>query len=370
MPQVTFRSPDNTFQKELRRAVDAYFVENNIAPTGDYRLYLKTGILIASAITFYLLLMFKVVTGPVALGTTLVLGFVLACIGFNVMHDACHGSYSASRRINDIMGLTLNALGGNERFWKQKHNVIHHTYTNVEGVDDDIHKSPFLRMCETQRFVPMHALQYIYMFPLYCLGTLFWIWFNDFKSYFAAKIHTTERWEMSLTDHVIFWVSKILYVVFYLVIPISVWGVGNFLIGYLLMNAVMGFTLSIVFQLAHVVEDTIFQKADETIKKNVIEVDWTVFQLQTTVNFGASNPVLSWFVGGLNYQVEHHLFPKVSHVHYPAVSKIVREVCQKYNVPYLEFQTFGDALQSHIRHMKALGSPDYVGGSHPHAALA
>jgi linoleoyl-CoA desaturase len=354
MAKVTFNNNDNRFFQSLKSAVDQYFEQNKIKKTGDWRLFSKTVILIGSAITMYCLLMFVSMSALPALLLCGGLGFVFASIGFSVMHDANHGSYSTKPKLNDLLGLSANALGASSYFWKQKHNIIHHTYTNVDGIDDDIAKSPIIRQCESQKWVPAHKIQHLYLLPVYSLSSIFWIFFMDFAKYFTHKIYTTDAWKMTAKNKAIFWATKAGYLAFYIVLPIMVWGFLPWLAGFLMLHVVMGLTLSLVFQLAHVVENTEFEHIglDET---KHIETAWAEFQLKTTANFAMGNKVISWFVGGLNYQIEHHLFPKVSHVHYPAISKIVMEKCAEFNLPYNKYNTMTEALASHFRVMKYLG---------------
>jgi linoleoyl-CoA desaturase len=246
----------------------------------------------------------------------------------------------------------MNALGSNAFIWKIKHNVVHHTYTNIDGIDDDIIKSPLLRLCPTQKWSPAHRWQFIYMFPVYSLSTILWVFVTDMMKYLSRKIVVTEM-KISLTQHFIFWGSKILYICFYIALPIVLLGWQSWLIGYLLVNCTIGLTLALVFQLAHVVEKTSFEQAG--VQAKTIDTEWAVHEVKTTANFAPGNSLISWFVGGLNYQVEHHLFPRVSHVHYPAISKIVREQCEKFGLPYHCYPTMVSAIASHIRVMKELG---------------
>ncbi len=354
MAKVTFNNNDNRFFQSLKSSVDQYFEQNKIKKTGDWRLFSKTIILIGSAIAMYCLLMFVSMSALPALLLCAGLGFVFASIGFSVMHDANHGSYSTKPKLNDLLGLSANALGASSYFWKQKHNIIHHTYTNVDGIDDDIAKSPIIRQCESQKWVPAHKVQHLYLLPVYSLSSIFWIFFMDFAKYFTRKIYTTEAWKLTTKNKMIFWATKAGYLTFYIVLPIMIWGFLPWLAGFFMLHAVMGLTLSLVFQLAHVVENTEFEHIalDET---KHVETAWAEFQLKTTANFAMGNKVISWFVGGLNYQIEHHLFPKVSHVHYPAISKIVMEKCAEFNLPYNKYTTMSEALASHFRVMKFLG---------------
>lgn len=354
MSKVIFNNKKPIFFQSLKLAVDKYFQENGLKKTGTLTLYAKTVILIAAAIALYI----TIISFSLPLITTIIisilLGFLSACIGFNVMHDANHGSYSSKNWVNNTLGLTLNALGGNSFIWKHKHNIIHHTYPNVDGIDDDIAKSPFIRMCSTQQWVPMHRIQHLYTPLLYAISSMIWILFQDFEKYFKQKVHNTDLQTMKIKDHFIFWISKLLYVFFYIALPVMLTGWQQWLIFFISLHIGLGFTLAIVFQLAHVVEETEFEFAavNET---TVIENEWAIHQLKTTANFSPGNKIVSWFAGGLNYQVEHHLFPRISHIHYPALSKIVRLKCEEFNVPYNCMPSFNSAVKSHFRFIKSLG---------------
>lgn len=359
MAKITFSNSNNDFYQSLKASVEEYFTENNLKKTGDWRLFSKTIILVTIALSMYGLIIFAPVAGWQALLCCAVLGATLASVGFNIMHDANHGSYSPNTKLNDFLGLSLNAMGASSYFWKQKHNIIHHTYTNVDGIDDDIAKSPIIRQCESQKWVPAHKVQYLYLLPVYSLSPIFWVFIMDFTKYFSGKIYTTTAWKMNTKNHIIFWLTKVFYLVVYIALPIKVWGFLPWLAGYFVMNATMGLILSLVFQLAHVVENTEFEHVPLDMTKH-IETAWAEHQMKTTSNFAMTNKFINWYVGGLNFQVEHHLFPKVSHVHYPAISKILMEKCKEFNVPYNKFDTMREAVASHFRMMIHLGKKPEV----------
>jgi linoleoyl-CoA desaturase len=352
MAKVTFNNNGNLFYQSLKKSVDQYFTSNGIKKTGNWKLYTKTIVLIPMALAIYVYLLGASYPAVAGILLSLVLGLVLVSIAFNVMHDACHGSYSSKKWVNELFSLTMNALGSNAFIWKIKHNVIHHTYTNVDGIDDDIAKSPVLRHCPSQKWVPAHRFQFIYMFIVYAISTILWVLLTDTVKYLSRKIVVTEM-KISLKEHIIFWLSKVLYFFFYVALPVALVGWQAWLVGYLIVNVTMGITLAIVFQLAHVVEKTSFEEAGTSAK--MIESEWAIHEINTTANFAPKNKVISWFVGGLNFQVEHHLFPRVSHVHYPALSKIVQRECAQFNLPYHYYPTMTEAVFSHIRVMKQLG---------------
>ena len=352
MAKISFNNKGQVFYSSLKQSVDQYFQSQGLKKTGNWKLYAKAAVLFPLSIAVYIFLLTASYSPFTGIVLSLVLGLALVSIAFNVMHDACHGSYSSKKWVNELLGLTMNALGSNAHIWKIKHNVIHHTYTNVDGIDDDIAKSPVLRLCPTQQWKPAHRLQFIYMFLLYSASTILWVFMTDLIKYFSRKVVVTEM-KFSLKEHIIFWTSKVLYIGFYGVLPILCVGWEAWLIGYLVVNATMGLTLSLVFQLAHVVEKTEFEVAGTEPKR--IDAEWAIHEVKTTANFARKNSWITWFVGGLNYQVEHHLFPKVSHIHYPAISAIVEEHCNRFHLPYHTYNTMSGAIVSHVRVMKQLG---------------
>jgi linoleoyl-CoA desaturase len=309
-------------------------------------------ILIPGALGLYALLMFVQMPALLTVFLWFLFGLNMAAIGFNIMHDACHGSFSTKGWVNEIFGLTNNFLGGNAFLWKLKHNIIHHTYTNIDGVDDDINNMPFLRQCSSQPLKPMHKFQSAYMFVLYGFTSLF-MFFMDYIKYFSRKVYTTPLKPMDFKEHFLFWGGKLFFIAFYIALPIVMIGWKWWLIGFVISQFTLGLTLAIVFQLAHVVEHAEFDAAGVDPVK--IENEWAIHQVKTTANFAFSNKLVTWFVGGLNYQIEHHLFPRISHIHYPAISKIVKETCEKFDLNYIYFPSTRAAIASHVRFMHTMG---------------
>lgn len=351
----SFAKTPPVFFQRLREVTEAYFKETGLKKTGDARLYWKTVILISALVTLYVVLVFFTPANTwVALGLCSLMGLVLASIGFNVMHDGAHGSYSSRKWVNELMGYSLNLLGGSVHFWKMKHNENHHTFTNIEGMDDDIDIRPWVRVHEGQPRYWFHRFQHIYSLLLYGLTYLFWVFYNDMKKYFTGKIAENTRMKpMSIKEHLIFWATKLGYVAVFIVLPMFFAGVVPTLVGYGVMVFVTGLFIAVVFQLAHVVEDTEF--VHPQVNGAQLENEWAVHQVRTTVNFATQNRVWNWLFGGLNFQVEHHLFPRISHVHYPALNKRLKAVCAEFGVPYREFPTLRSALLSHLSHLRQVG---------------
>jgi len=353
MATVQFNTKDHPFFDSLRKKVDAYFEENNIKYTGNWRIYSKTVILLTTAAVLYTILVFF--TPPLWISLVLcgLLGINFAGIGFNVMHDGAHGAYSSRQWLNDMMGYSLNLMGGDVQLWKIKHNMIHHSFTNIEGLDDDINIQPFLRTNENQKLYKFHRFQHIYALFLYGLTYLMWVTRDDFQKYFRRKIGETQFRKFTTKQHIIFWGSKVFYFAVFIVLPMFFVGVWQTILGYATMAAVCGILIAVVFQLAHVVEETQFSNAMNTT--GVVEDEWAVHQIKTTANFATKSRMISWFTGGLNFQVEHHLFPRISHIHYPKVNQLVKETCEQFGIQYNEHRTMFGAIRSHLVHLREVG---------------
>ncbi|UXP33819.1 acyl-CoA desaturase [Reichenbachiella agarivorans] len=354
MQKYSFDTSTNSFFNILRKKVDNYFTVENLKPSGDGKLYYKGILLVLSAIALYVVLVFFTPIPVVSVVLCMILGLNLALIGFNVMHEGSHQSFSQYSWINKISAYFLNILGGNSYYWGIKHNINHHTFTNIEGLDSDIDVKPFMRLHEGQPRRFYHKFQHIYWVVLYGISYLAWIFYEDFEKYFSGRIApVTKTKKMTLKQHAIFWFTKIMYMCVYMVVPILVLGWLPWLIGFSIITVTCGLIISTVFQLAHVVEDTNFHAIDNQEEESKIE--WAIHQLRSTANFATTNKTLHWMLGGLNFQIEHHLFPRISHVHYPTISRLVKETCEEFNITYNEYNTMLKAISSHLMHLRTLG---------------
>ncbi len=351
--KISFATQNSSVFVELKKRTKDYFAKSGLESTGNTGMAIKAAFFISTYIGGFLAVMFLNLPGWAALIVCAYLGLAAAAIGFNLMHDGSHGSLSDKPWLNTLAAYSINMLGGDALLWKNKHNIIHHTFTNIEGHDQDIAMEPVLRSNVLQKNLWFHKYQHLYCFVAYGLSSILWVFMLDFIKYFSGKVGNIKITGMTNKDHVIFWATKIFYVSAYLILPASIWGWGNTIIGFMVYHFLLGTTLSIVFQLAHVVENTEF--TDKHFESNKIDEEWAIHQLKTTANFATRSKFVSWYTGGLNFQVEHHLFPKISHVHYPALNKIVKQVCEEMNVRYNEFPSFGKAVQSHLSHLKATG---------------
>jgi len=349
MSKIKFKnSGEALFSKDLRSRVNLHFSSSSKEKVGDRRLFFKAITLVLSAITLYVLLITLTIPVWFAVLLCVVFGCNLAGIGFNIMHDAGHDTFSSNKKVNHVFSYSLNLLGGSIFFWKLKHNIAHHTYTNVEGHDHDI-EVKFMRLHNEQPYRWYHRFQTVYFILLYAISYLAWVFFQDYEKYFRGSMgKQSNSFKFPVKEKVIFWFTKASHLLIFILLPIYFLGVVPALIGLLIAFVSCGLCLAIVFQLAHVVTETDFLTVDE---HEDLDQEWMIHQLQTTANFSTNNKLLSWMLGGLNYQVEHHLFPKISHIHYPAINKLVKQTCKEHGIRYIEFKTIGQAVLSHLKHI-------------------
>lgn len=348
------------FHKILHERVKIYFDENKLSRHANGHMIFKTIFMLCLYFVPYFLMMTGTVTNPWLIWVCWVwMGVGMAGIGFSIMHDANHGAYSKNKRINNILGSALNLIGGNAIIWKIQHNVLHHTYTNIDGMDEDITPQVnFLRFSPHRKRIPIQKYQHIYAWFFYGIMTIFWISSKEFmqlarysKQGLTKKFGNLGQLFLNLS------IWKIMYYLYALVLPLfiisSPWWV--IVIGFISMHFTTGIILGIVFQAAHVMPEMNFPVADE---KGNMENNFAVHQLLTTTDFSPKSSFFSWFIGGLNFQIEHHLFPNICHVHYRGLSQIVHKTAQDFNLPYYCKKDFLTALKEHANMLYIMGHYD------------
>jgi len=355
------RGGQEDFWRVLRSNVNQHFVDKGISQNGDYRMYLKTAVMLSLYIVPFVLMLTGVISNPwLVLGLWLIMGAGKAGIGMSVMHDANHGAYSSNPNVNRFMGYMLNIVGGLALNWKVQHNKLHHSFTNIEGHDEDIAPVGVLRFSPHAEWKPMHKYQYIYAWFFYGLMTLSWVLNKDFKQLFDYKKRgllgrQTKNFSRFLALLIF---QKVAYYLIVLGLPIMLTDipVWQLIGGFLLMHFAAGTILASVFQLAHVMPETEYPLPSKELE---MENQWAIHQLQTTTNFAPGRGILSYYVGGLNHQVEHHLFPNICHIHYPDIAPIVERTAKEYGVPYHSIPSFGPALKQHVQMLRNLGKKEY-----------
>jgi len=346
---------DRAFQDELRRRADEYFQSTGQSRRDCWRMYLKTAILLAWFAASYVLLVFVARTPWQALPLALLLALAAAGIGFNIQHDGGHKAYSNRPWVNRLMAMTLDVIGGSSHVWRWKHAVIHHTYVNITGLDTDIDVGILGRLTPHQKRRALHRWQHLYLWPLYGLLAVKWHLRDDFQNVLTGRIgpHTFPRprgWDL-----VVFIAGKGVFLALAFGIPLLVHPLWVVLLYYAVVAVMLGMVISVVFQLAHCVEEAAFPLPREDTGR--MEDPWAVHQVKATADFAPRSRILTWYLGGLNFQTEHHLFATTCHLAYPALAKLVEETCRDFGVRYAVHPSLLGAVASHFRWLRRMGLP-------------
>ncbi len=363
LPIVRFNRKPSDFSKTLKERVDAYFKENGLSRQGDWRMYAKTVLMLGLFFTPWAFIAFGGTGGGWQFWVAeIVMGFGLAGIGLNVMHDANHGSFSKHKWVNQTVSYVLDLVGGSSALWRIQHNVLHHSFTNIEGLDEDIDTPGILRFTPNRPLKKIHKLQFIYAWGFYSIMTLFWMTAKDWLALARYRkkglVKSSGSSVGQLTRDLI--ISKVLYFGYIMVLPALFSGLPfwKIILGWMVMHAVTGLILASIFQPAHVLEDLQFAQGE---KGASMEDDNLSHQLKSTANFGTRSRLFTWMCGGLNHQIEHHLFPQVCHIHFSDLAPIVRKTAEEFGLPYRSSTTFAGALALHTKMLWKLGREEAVG---------
>ncbi len=346
----------STFFPILKQRVEAYFTTHNLSRHANSPMVFKTILFLGATVGLYTLIMLSIFPILIQLLLAMMLGITMAFVGFNVCHDALHGAYSSQKKINKRLGFIFNIIGANAYVWNITHNIVHHSYTNIVDHDEDIEIAPgLIRVNADEKLNKMQRYQHIYAFFLYSLSTLSWFFRKDYLKFFKKEIGNSHINKHPRKEYFNLFFYKLLYYTLFIVLPLLLMDITwwQFIIGYLAMNMAQGLVLGLVFQMAHVVENTEVVASPEA---NVITDAWAVHQLKTTANFAPDSRLASFLCGGLNMQVEHHLFPRICHIHYPQIAHIVQSTAAEFNLPYNVHKTFYSALRSHYAFLKRMGT--------------
>jgi linoleoyl-CoA desaturase len=345
------------FVIELRELVNEYFEKNKLSKYGNANMIMKSVFMVSLYFIPYILMLTGVIDSfSGILLCWIVMGIGMSGVGMALMHDANHGTYSKNQKINQWLGYSLYLLGGFPPTWKYQHNTLHHGFTNIDGHDEDIEPIGLLRFSPHKPLIRFHKFQHWYAWFFYGLMTLSWVTVKDFSKLSEYNKNNAPLGNHTSYSQLLFTLigSKILYYLIFLAIPLIVLPVSWhwIVVFFLAMHFVSGLLLSTIFQTAHVVSTSAYPLPD--VNGN-IENNWAIHQLSTTTDFSPDNKLLTWLIGGLNYQVEHHLFPNICHVHYKNISAIVRNTANKYELPYHVQPGFIRAVMNHVKMLKLLG---------------
>ncbi len=347
------------FKKELNRRVENYFQSHQIKPRDNLAMYRKSLIILVWLVSAWTFTVFAPVPGWMRAIGCVVVGLAIGAVGMSVGHDANHGGYSRHQRLNRLIGLSYDVIGLSSYLWRFRHNFLHHTYTNVVNHDVEIHGDGLVRMSPEMPHLWYHKYQHLFIWLVYLVIPFYWS-FCDLKiALFAPKYHDHLVPKPAPIEMLTLVGLKLLGIIWLLGIPIYA-GYSPLVafLGYAIAYMTYGLVICVVFMLAHVLEPAEFitpQSNSRHPNAQHIDDEWAIFQVKTTVDFAPNNPILNWYVGGLNYQTVHHLFPHVCHIHYPQLAPILADVCAEFGIRYNVYPTFRGALAANYHWLKVMG---------------
>jgi len=343
------------FRKELNQRVEAMFASSNLKPRDNPAMYLKTVIILGCVISAWTFTVFGPSVYWMKVLGCVTLGFAIAGVGFSIGHDANHGGYSNSHRVNRIVGSIYDFIGVSSYLWRFRHNVLHHTYTNILGHDVEIHGNGLVRMSPSMEHKWYHKFQHIFIWFVYLFIPFYWSVADVDLILFKGKYLDNTIPEPQPLEMIALLGFKLIWLGLFVGIPIAVgYSTPEAIIGFTITYMTYGLWICTVFMLAHVLEPAEFVQPD--VETNTIGDEWAIFQVKTAVDFAPNNWLLNWYLGGLNYQVVHHLFPHVCHIHYPKIAPILAEVCEEYGVKYNVYDTFWETIVANYRWLKKMGT--------------
>jgi linoleoyl-CoA desaturase len=315
----------------------------------------------------------SLVFGPAALVVRLIAALVLAvavaATGTGIMHDANHGAFCRSPRANRIVAYSADLIGASSWVWRFKHNTLHHTSTNIVGIDSDIDQAPFARLAPQQPWHRWHRYQHLYLWLLYGFLAIKWFALSDFNAVARGGfgesrfLRRPRRRDVALLAG-----GKVIHLGWAVLLPLAVhpwWGVLAF---YLAISWVVGLILALVFQLAHCTDRVEFLEAATPDADEPFELR----QLRTTADIRCSFPIVGsfvrWLMGGLDHQIEHHLAPRLPHTVYARMAVDLERLCGERNLPYHVHPSLCAALAAHGRWLAYLGHPAEPSGDHQPSA--
>lgn len=316
-------------------------------------MYFKTVVITTWTLAAWAIVLFTQHSLGIKILGCICLGIGMAGVGMSIGHDANHGAYSSSPVMNHLIGFCYDIIGVSSFLWKFRHNQLHHVYTNIQGYDNEIEGDGVVRMSPHTKHQAHHRLQHVWIWFIYPFIPFYWYIKDIQRVIFNQDYLGHTLPPMQPLDYLMFWSGRIIWLIFFIGIP--------FAVGYSLLEIGIGVSISYltygaivceIFMLAHVVEGVEFPKPN--LESNQIEDEWAIFQLKTTADFAPQNAFLNWYLGGLNYQAIHHLFPHVCHIHYPQLAPIVADVCQEFGVRYVVYPTFVKAVSSNYRWLRLM----------------
>lgn len=356
LPFIRYAHSNTIFFKSLQKSVNEYFKTNKLDRFGGKKMYLKTAFLFSAWGGSYALLMSDQFAGLFLIFLQALFHFTMFLMTVGIAHDASHYAYSRRKSVNKWMTRVFDLVGINSYLWEFNHVKSHHNAPNIPVYDSAIDSFLLFRFHPRAAHHSFHRYQHIYMIVIYAFATLYKLFFLDFFSLGRKRIGFISIKQHPFREIVFFFFSRTFVILYTLVIPLVVLSAPSWqvVLGFTIGHILSGLSLGAIFQTTHLSDRTAFPEPDKSGK---IENAFDQHILDTTADFCPDNPVVTWISGGLNLHVAHHLFPGISQIHLPAITKIVRQTAKEYDMNYKAYATLGEAVRSHLFTLRQLGDP-------------
>ncbi len=342
------------FFNSLNKDVELLIQRNNYLVKARRLLWIKMIFYVSLHLSCYVILY--------ALPHTSLVSFILnyVCIGlsgillaFNVSHDACHGTFSKSKKVNYwLYHLSFNTQGTNAYLWKVRHTASHHLFPNVDGCDADIDNNPMIRLSPQHPIRRHQKFQHLYALFIYCIYTLHWFLFKDLLYLTQKKVANLGDKKYPLKEWILFFVWKTVYVFLLLVLPVLMgYPFEKIIIAFFVMHIADSLFFIHSLIATHLCMETQFPRPD---KDGFLPHDYFTHQLATSLDFSPNNLFFNWVFGGFNSHAAHHLYPKLPHTIYPYITPLIEKKAIEFNVQYNRL-TLIKAIKSHYKYLKIMG---------------
>jgi len=342
----------SSFPKVLRSRLDGFFADRNISPKADRTMRVKIAaglaVLAGSWIALYAL-------NPGSwkfVALYLLGGLAQTFLLLNIAHDSNHNAISSRSLVNKTLNYVFDLCGISSYMWRILHHRGHHSCINLHGEDDALSGRGIFRFTPYESRLPWHRFQHIYALFVYALFSLDYVFFRDFQCFFFSTHEYLRRTKHARREYAILFAGKGFYLAYMLVFPVVVLGKSPLLVAgaFLLVNLVVGLTVTLVFQSTHTIDSTYFPSDRGEFDNGVYHI------FATTADYATENPLVGWLVGGLNHHVVHHLCPFVCHTHYAPLTRIVKQTAEEFGVSYRQNPTMTGAILHHLILLKQLGN--------------
>ncbi len=350
-------SPDH-IHFQIKERARQYFAEYN-SKNGNVALWLKTiSLVLLIGLSYYSLLHAASFIDLIL--SYFAFGFFFLVLGINIGHDAAHNCVTGNRRADNILFQLIFGLQGLSGYvWKIRHNFSHHIFPNIYDNDTDLEISKWVLLSPHAKQMAIHKYQHLYAPLMYMWFSLSWIFYVDLAMLFKKQHANLKLSKVPVLEVIKLIVIKLTYLFTFLLLPAIMTGLPflHIFMAYLIMNFTVSVFLAFTFYISHHVLETKY--AEAKYDNTVVNTSWIRHQIVSTSDFSTDSRLGNYIFGGFNLHVAHHIFPEVSHIHYPALTKIIKKTLEENELPWYKSFSFYNGVISHLSLLKKNGNGEF-----------